>query len=486
MDFLHIVYSIVLIIVFFGGSIFVHEFGHYLAARRRGLKVERFSIGFGPKIWSFMRDGVEWCVCALPLGGYVALPQLADLEGIEGKYEGEKLAPISYTDTLVVAVMGVVFNIIFAFVLGCLLWVVGRPVPVAQNTTIVGTAIVEMVENNGAKLPGPAAAAGILPGDVLVEIDGMTVKNWREVKQAIITSAERDKTDNSPLCQVKVLRGGKTLDFTTHPILFGNEKLRSIGIIPYEELFVEKVSPNSPAARAGLQKGDQITAIGGQKLYDYYDYATLTENLGTATTSLTYLRGGQEYSVNLAPELVKIDKEGQTAPEFGMEFQMQTEIIHQDPISQIVDAAVLTWRTLTTLVNPSSDIKITHMSGPPGIAWMIHRLSGDIRQLLFFIVLINVNLAILNLLPLPVLDGGQIVIATVNKLRGKSLPVKWIAGLQNAFAVLLLLLMAYIICFADVPRVGREWKEENAFKKAQSDQIEPVFQPVQINGEVAK
>jgi regulator of sigma E protease len=126
------------------------------------------------------------------------------------------------------------------------------------------------------------------------------------------------------------------------------------------------------------------------------------------------------------------------------------------------------------------------MSGPPGIAWMIHRLSGDIRQLLFFIVLINVNLAILNLLPLPVLDGGQIVIATVNKLRGKSLPVKWIAGLQNAFAVLLLLLMAYIICFADVPRVGREWKEENAFKKAQSDQIEPVFQPVQINGEVAK
>jgi regulator of sigma E protease len=265
---------------------------------------------------------------------------------------------------------------------------------------------------------------------------------------------------------------------TTRPILFGDEKLRSIGVVPYEELWVEKLAPDSPAALAGIKKGDRITALGGKKLYDYYDYADQIEKIGTESTTLSYSRDGKEYSVQLTPELVKIDKEGETAPEIGLTFEMQTEIIHQDPVSQIVDAAVLTWRTLTTLVNPASDIKITHMSGPPGIAWMIHRLSGDIRQLLFFIVLINVNLAILNLLPLPVLDGGQIVIATLNKLRGKPLPAKLIAGIQNAFALLLLGLMAYIMCFADVPRVGREWKEENALKKAQSDQIEPVFSPL--------
>ena len=109
-------WSIILIILFFGGSIFVHELGHFLAARKRGLKIDRFSIGFGPKILSWKRGDVEYCISAFPLGGYVALPQLADLRGIEGesKVTKEELPSISYTDKMIVAVMGAVFNLLFA------------------------------------------------------------------------------------------------------------------------------------------------------------------------------------------------------------------------------------------------------------------------------------------------------------------------------------------------------------------------------------
>ena len=112
--------GIVLLALFFGGSIFVHELGHFLAARKRGLKIERFSIGFGPRLFGWTgKDGVDYRVSIIPLGGYVALPQLADMEGIEGasSEEAEKLPKISYADKMIVSVMGAVFNVIFAFVL---------------------------------------------------------------------------------------------------------------------------------------------------------------------------------------------------------------------------------------------------------------------------------------------------------------------------------------------------------------------------------
>ena len=124
------VWSIFLVVLFFGGSIFVHELGHFLVARRRGVHVERFSIGFGPPIFSWHgRDGVEYRISWIPLGGYVLLPQLADLGAIEGKSDVnvEALPPISYTTRMLVFVAGAVFNLLFAFVLATVVWVIGQP-----------------------------------------------------------------------------------------------------------------------------------------------------------------------------------------------------------------------------------------------------------------------------------------------------------------------------------------------------------------------
>ena len=130
-----------LVILFFGGSIFVHELGHFFAARRRGLKVERFSLGFGPKIWSWRgKDGVEYRISWIPLGGYVALPQLADMQAIEGASETpvEQLPSIDYASKMIVSVAGAAMNVVFAFLLACIIWVIGVPTSIGYGACFHG------------------------------------------------------------------------------------------------------------------------------------------------------------------------------------------------------------------------------------------------------------------------------------------------------------------------------------------------------------
>lgn len=475
-EFLHIAWATFLIILFFGGSIFVHEFGHYIAARRRGLKVDRFSIGFGPRLFSWNRDGVEWCVSLFPLGGYVALPQLANLEGLEGDYKSDpkKLPPISYTDTLVVAVMGVVFNIIFAFALATILWGVGRPSTDSQQTTVVGTVLEKITDAKGTEVTGPGLSAGIQSGDKILSIDGVQVKNWRDVKQFIVTGLGRDAKHQPSLTMV-VRREGNTVTLSAQPILSGPEKLRSLGLLPQEDLFVGQIFKDSPAQRTGVKTGDQILSINTHPIRTYYDYDKLLRENGLNPLQLKILRDKIEQTFTIAPRKVKISQDGQEQALLGFSLEPKIITVYQNPIEQIVGAASLTWRTLTTLVHPDSDIKLSHLSGPPGIAWAIYRLSTDFRQVLSFIVLINVNLAILNLLPLPVLDGGHIVLATINKFRRKPLPVTYIIVLQNIFTVALLGLMIYVIFFSDVPRLGREWKDVMQERKESKLMITPDF-----------
>jgi regulator of sigma E protease len=160
------VWSIFLIVLFFGGSIFVHELGHFLAARRRGVKVERFSIGFGPRVLGWRgKDGVDYRLSLFPLGGYVALPQLADMSGIEGETESDvpSLPPISYSTRMIVFAAGAFFNILFAFALATILWFVGQPTSEDLATTRIGYVSSTLTLENGETVTSPAREAGLRP-----------------------------------------------------------------------------------------------------------------------------------------------------------------------------------------------------------------------------------------------------------------------------------------------------------------------------------
>lgn len=469
-------WSILLIILFFGGSIFVHELGHFLAARRRGLKIDRFSIGFGPKLFTWKRDGIEYCISALPLGGYVALPQLADLRGIEGESESteEELPPIGYADKMIVAVMGAVFNVLFAFVLASILWLVGQPTSEILQTTRIGYVFPTLVNPEGEEVEAPAFKAGIVAGDIIMKVDGDVVEDWSDFKHTLITGTDRSNT-GAPRSVFTVQRKDEILDIEIFPILASDERMRMIGVQPAETLTLGKILGNSPAAHAGLMPGDHLVSVDDHPMMTFYALNNYLQSHKDKTMTLVVERSGRSLDFSLKPDIVIVTKAGDKAPNLGFELERKRFNIHINPLTQIYQHVTMTLQVLWGLVHPQSDIRLNQLTGPPGIVYAIYRVSFDLRLVLILTALINVNLAILNLLPIPVLDGGHMVFATMAKIRGKALPHSFIARTQGLFMIMLFGLFFYVMFF-DFQRVGRDINEERKYQEHIENLVAPIFE----------
>ena len=571
-DLLGSLWGISLVAIFFGGSIFVHELGHFLAARKRGLKIERFSIGFGPRLFGWTgKDGVDYRVSIIPLGGYVALPQLAEMEGIEGasSEEAEKLPKISYADKMIVSVMGAVFNVIFAFVIACILWFTGMPVAEGTTSTVVGYVPEQVVTSSGhlAELglgntvPGPAYQAGLRSGDKVLTIDDNTVSNFNQITEAVLLGNRRDSQGN-PTSTFEVEREGKVMEIVIQPALIeinskSGDKIRIAGLQPRTEVIVAP-APGSPAERAGLKAGDRVLSIDGQPLNNTVEFRELLRKGGAKPrTLLVERKGGLSIKVVVTPQvnttvnpvstiaygedkdrhqlvvlpatrdlltndeaaardqlmvlgispedpalaetlkigtiidkvdgrsqivsvrsLEDLEKAGAGAPrdltvywkradgdagnltlrnaqvrrgkpvehaQIGAAFVAKTELAYRNPWETCVGIVKSTFTTLGRLFDRGSDIQVKQLASVISITKTYYNLSEDIRRVLWFTVLINLNLAVLNLLPIPVLDGGHMLIATIQRFTKGVLSNKAVIVLQYTFMVLLLSLMAYII-----------------------------------------
>jgi regulator of sigma E protease len=450
-----------LVVLLFGGSIFVHELGHFLAARKRGAVVERFSIGFGPAIFKWRgKDGVEYRVSWFPLGGYVLLPQLADLGAVEGQsnLDPAKLPPVSYATKMIVFVAGATFNILFAFFLACIVWVIGQPAPSGFTSTTVAEISPTIKDASGREVVSPAVKAGLKPGDVIVKVDGEPVATFADVVEHLALSSGWNK-QGERLTIFTLRRDGDLIDVPIEPILSGDENIRRVGFSTVAKLFVGAPTPGSPAAKAGLLPDDQIKAVNGSptltpsQLFDAF-----RKGLGKPM-QITVARGDATPTFTLEP-VAKI-------PELGLAgINSGVSVVHPNPVEQITDSVVKTFRTLWALINPRSDIGIAHLSGPIGIIDNFFAVSrAGIPLALWFTILVNVNLAIFNLLPMPVLDGGQMLFATIGRLRGRPLPVTFIMTAQSVFLVLLFSMVLYVSVF-DVRRIVRDVKADRAAEAA--------------------
>ncbi len=453
------VWHIALALLALGFCIFIHELGHFLAAKKRGLIADRFSIGFGPRLLGWKWKGTDFRLSLLPLGGYVSLPQLADMGRLEGG-EGEslkRLPPISYTDKMIVAVMGAVFNILLALLISIVLWIVGRE---EVKATVIGDVVTEVVNAGRQRVPGPAHAAGILPGDEILRIDGRAVNSWWKFQSALVTGVGR-ADDGRPVVQLDVLRDGEEISFSVYPELVSSRNVRYLGVRPQTDEFsgpiVVGLIGGMPAEAAGLRPGDRILQLDEDPVVSGNVLSSYLADNAERVIEITVERRGKEIVIPVRPKMTA-SEDGTMSPKFGFyyDFQYKTEIVHYNPIEQLYSFAETMQRTLYALLHRGSDVQLKSMSGPVGIVHVLTRMSqqGWI-DLLWFTALINVNLAILNLLPLPVLDGGHMLFATIAKCIGRPLPIKLMESLQIAFVVLLLGMMLYVSRF-DIETVGRD------------------------------
>ena len=449
--------SVALVVFFFGGSIFVHELGHFWAARRRGVHVERFSIGFGPKIVSWRgKDGVEYRLSWLPLGGYVALPQLADMGVIEGESttDTKALPPISYLTKIIVFAAGATMNLVFALVLASVIWLIGEPLSSDMATTRIGYVSPTIELSDGTKVPSPASQAGLQIGDVVRAIDGARVTDWSSLMQTLITSSGRDEYDQ-PMAVFTIERGGRELEIVLFPRLAGDERYRRVGISPGYELIVHGVAAGSVAEKAGFKPGDEIRSLDGRPVFNVVVYQEHLDQHTSQTILVRLKRAGQEMELRIPPR-----PDAKTGT--GLTLTTGFSLMHPSPLAQLWEQTAMTFRTLWSLINPHSDIGLSKVAGAVGIVRIFYSAAeAGIRAVLIFTILVNVNLAIFNLLPIPVLDGGHMLFATIARIRGRALPVNFVMAAQSVFIVLLFSMIIYVSVF-DVQRWARDVKADRA------------------------
>ncbi|MGE9295751.1 MAG: site-2 protease family protein, partial [Puniceicoccales bacterium] len=293
-------WGIFLVLLFFNGSIIVHELGHYLAARWRGMKVERFSLfGLGPKLISWKgKDGVEYCICAIPFGAYVALPQLAEMRALEGDGDTqESLPPISYADKMYVAFAGPFFNLILAVIVALAGWYTGYPSYTGGESARIGY-VYETLDNG---VEGPAWEAGLRAGDVITAIDGKPVKSFKQVPELVALGTGRN-AEGEPETTFTIDRDGETKDFVIHPTLLvindaSGDKMRAIGIRATDPMTVGGVAPNSPAARAGLTAGDKILTVADQPVYSIPQIGDILDAHRNEDVTIRIIRDGSEQTL---------------------------------------------------------------------------------------------------------------------------------------------------------------------------------------------
>ena len=439
--------------VVIGVLVTIHELGHYLVARWCGVKVLRFSVGMGKIIWSrrFGADQTEWALSVVPLGGYVKMLDARDEE--QGEIAAEDVAreftQQSVAKRMAIVAAGPIANFLLAIVIFTGLYIHGIPEPLARLAVSAGS---------------PAQAAGLRSGDLVTEIDGEAVRSWSELRWQLLQAAMEHKTVRIAL-QRPNAQGGNHLSESVLPLTALDEA--GLDEHLFEQLGLELASPpallaqilsGGPAAVAGLQAGDLILKIDGEPVADGSVFVQRLQAAPRRELLLEGQRHGQPFSVRVTPQAARVGE--QTVGRILAQVDMSTSlvVIESGPLEAVQRAVRKTWDTSTMTLSMlgkmiSGSVSLKNITGPITIA----DYAGQTARVgwisfLSFMAFISISLGIMNLLPIPVLDGGHLLYYSVELFSGRPVPERIGALAQRAGIGLLVMLMA-VAMFNDIARL---------------------------------
>ncbi|MDK8754160.1 RIP metalloprotease RseP [Acinetobacter radioresistens] len=414
-------FMIVAAILLLGPLIAIHEFGHYFVARKLGVKVQVYSIGFGPTLikWKSKKSGIQYQLSALPFGGYVKM-----LDEREGNVAEEDLPQAfnrqSPWKRIAIVAAGPLINLVFAIVL---FWILFLPSQEQLNTRV------------GKIFPGtPAAAVQMQTGDKITAIDGTPVSTWEKLNYAIV-----DRAGETGVIQVQVERQGQLQQFSLPIQNFLKDQskspLETLGFIPYRPQIpavVTKLSEDGAAIRQGIKEGDKIVAIDGVKMKDWFDVVEIVQASPEKLLKIDVLRNGEIKQFDVMPQGQR-DNMGNVIGMLGVQStpgkvtipDEYKQTIQYNPAQALMMAVDKTGQISGMILNSMAKmvrglIGLDNLSGPITIA----KVAGQSAEMgwqtfISFMALMSISLGILNLLPIPMLDGGHLVYYFIEAIRGK-------------------------------------------------------------------
>jgi len=431
-------------LIVLGIIILVHEWGHFIVARRFGVRVDVFSIGFGPRLFGIKRGDTDWRFSALPLGGYVRMAgqDITDVDSGDQKPTGapDELLSKPRWQRALISFAGPMVNLLFPLVLlGGYYLAVGVPNDNALSRPVVV-----------AGLPSSQAdmLSGLKVGDKILSINGVKNPTWEQA-QAISMQEPPGST-----LKLQVANDGNKRE--VHVPASNNPYVRTFGYSPIPAVIGE-VALGTPADRAGLKPGDLVTAVDGRKIEFWDQFVDLVRNSGGKTLQLQVERKGQQVPVSVTPQKGITDG-AENYYQIGIQREFALAYQHVGPIQALKASGLQT----ASLVTQTVDIVGKLLSGRVSVKQLqsvvgISRTAGQaVSQgsyaIIGFMALISVNLGILNLLPIPILDGGHIVLLAVEGIRRRDFSMAFKERIIQVGLVFLLVLIVYVT-YNDVARM---------------------------------
>lgn len=405
--------GIALAIVGLGIMVLVHEWGHFVVARLFRVRVDVFSIGYGNRIFGWKRGETDYRLSVFPFGGYVRMAGENPTEELTG-------APYEFLgkprwQRLFIILAGPTMNAVLAFVLMWGLYVVGMPVAAYMHRP---------VQVAGVFADSPAARAGIQPGDKIVEINDTKIANWEQAGSDSLIAPGRDLT-------VHVERSGNIVVLKVSVPQNISDLFSLLGY-PKERVIVDRVDPDLPAAKAGLKPGDEIIAVGGQTAVNFAALQEMIQKTSGKPVNLIVRRDGKEIALTIVP--VNTDPSDGGGKRWVVGYTRILDTVHES--YPVMKAARESWNENAAMVQQilgvltglfTGRVSLKELAGPVGIVRMSSQAAKlGAAEFIFFMAFLSINLGILNLLPIPILDGGHILMLAIEGTlrRDLSLAVK--------------------------------------------------------------